>query len=605
MRLGPVFQAELFTLSRRARFFVGRTLYGLLVLFIVSTTYQSMARMYYASGEIPIDALASFGQAIFSAFATLQGVIILMMTPALVAGAIADERQRKTLHYLMASQLSSAQIILGKVAARLLRVAVIGAIGLPVLSLISLFGGIDPLLVLVVYCATATTTFFLASVSIYCSIGAVKPRDAIARAYLFEILWLSIPTILLATMGSWTPFWLVIGEPLRPVLEWVAMSSPSDLLRTGPWMVGNLAGSIKIIGWMMGSQVVYGVLLILLASLRLRPVYRGEGAPSWWRRRVGPKQGRLQWQLWPRPAVSDDAMLWKEMHLHKISEARRILLFLVGLTLIGVTVYNAWDLFGGAWNELVHEGGWMGYGRNQRDINALLRATNGGLSVVILVGLGSVAASSISSEREGDTWTNLCSSPIDGAEVIRGKILGSIWMFRVILVFLVACWSFGLLIGSVHPLGLMACLIELPIFAWFAAALGVTMSLRSKNTVQALTQTIGLLLVLNLGIMIVLMLLRVESWLLLANCIPFHFTVSLLGMDEVHAYRSQSTNQAIIAVITGTIGYAVAAALLTYRAIRNYDKVVDRPDRGRSGLSRDRLRQLQVHPPQPAAATEI
>ena len=605
MRLGPVFQAELFTLSRRGRFFVGRTLYGLLVLFIVSSTYQSISRNYRTTDEIPIDALASFGLAIFSAFATLQGVIVLAMTPSLVAGAIADERQRKTLHYLMASQLSSAEIIGGKMAARLLRIAVIGAIGLPVLSLISLFGGVDPLLILVVYAATATTTFFLASVSIYCSIHAAKPRDAISRAYLFEILWLTVPTMLLATMGWWTPFWLAIGQPLRPVLEWVAICSPSDLLRTGPWLGGNTAGLIKIVAWMMGTQVVYGAFFVVLASLRLRPVYRGEGAPTWWRRRFKPKQGRLQWQLWPRPACGDDAMLWKEMHLHRISEIRRILLFLIGLGAVGMTVYYAWETGVGAWNELIHEGGWSGYGSNQRDINAILRSTNAILIVVILIGLGSAAASSISSEREGDTWTNLTSAPIDGGELIRAKILGAIWAFRPLIFFLVGCWTFGLVIGAVHPLGVVACAGELVVFTWFTAALGVTMSLRSKNTVQSLTQTIGLLILLNVGYMIVFLMFQPDTILVLVGCISFHFTVSLLGMNDLETTRHPSTAEAVATVTMGTILYAIGAVFLTFRAIRSYNAVVDRPDRGRNEISAERLRQIRQVTAKPASATEL
>ena len=529
-----------------------------------------------------------------------------MLTPAIVAGAIADERQRKTLHYLMASQLSSAQIILGKVAARLLRVAVIGAIGLPVLSLISLFGGIDPILVLVVYCATATTTFFLASVSIYCSISAVKPRDAISRAYLFEIVWLTVPTLLLATMRWWTPFWLFIGETCRPVLEWLAVCSPTDILRLGPnLVVGSGWGIIASVGWMMGSQVVYGSLFLLLATLRLRPVYRGEGAPSWWRRRLGPKQGRLQWQLWPRPAVSDDAILWKEMHLHRLSEVRRALFILGGLATLGVVVYNGWETVIGAWNELVHGGGWSGYGSNQRDINGMLRAINSALIVVILIGMGSVAASSISSEREGDTWTNLASSPIDGVELIRGKILGAIWMFRVLIGFLLTSWVFGVLIGSVHPLGLVACVIELAVFTWFTAALGVTMSLRSKNTVQALTQTIGLLFMLNVGYMVVFLMFQTQTMLVVEGCIPFHFTVSLLGMDDLVTNRHPTTSEAVVVVVTGTILYGLGALVLTYRAIRSYDAVIDRPSRGRGELSAARLRLLRDQVTKPATAPEL
>ena len=44
MWLGPVFQAELLTLSRKRRFFVGRALYGTLVLIVVSFAYRSGAR---------------------------------------------------------------------------------------------------------------------------------------------------------------------------------------------------------------------------------------------------------------------------------------------------------------------------------------------------------------------------------------------------------------------------------------------------------------------------------------------------------------------------------------------------------------------------------
>ena len=48
---------------------------------------------------------------------------MLVLTPALVAGVIADEKQRKTLHYLMASRLNSAEIVLGKLLVRMLYVS--------------------------------------------------------------------------------------------------------------------------------------------------------------------------------------------------------------------------------------------------------------------------------------------------------------------------------------------------------------------------------------------------------------------------------------------------------------------------------------------------
>ena len=68
---------------------------------------------------------------------------MLAITPALVGGTIAGEKQRKTLHYLLASELSSAEIVLGKLMARMLMVLVYLVAGVPMLFLLMLFGGVD------------------------------------------------------------------------------------------------------------------------------------------------------------------------------------------------------------------------------------------------------------------------------------------------------------------------------------------------------------------------------------------------------------------------------------------------------------------------------
>ena len=58
----------------------------------------------------------------------MQGLGLILLIPALVAGIISDEYQRKTLHYLLASRLSSAEIVLGKLGARMVHVvAFVGA----------------------------------------------------------------------------------------------------------------------------------------------------------------------------------------------------------------------------------------------------------------------------------------------------------------------------------------------------------------------------------------------------------------------------------------------------------------------------------------------
>src|SRR5262245_17277564 len=95
---GPVFAAELLTSARRARYYVVRTLYGLVLLFFI---WQNGVFLYSwnsgtASGEFSIQQLAILGQSLFVTLVSVQSFAVLLLTPALVAGVIAEEKQRKT-----------------------------------------------------------------------------------------------------------------------------------------------------------------------------------------------------------------------------------------------------------------------------------------------------------------------------------------------------------------------------------------------------------------------------------------------------------------------------------------------------------------------------
>ena len=603
--LGPVFQAEFVGLARRKRFFVTRFLYGLLVLLIVSTTYNSMASRYMANfaGVIPIHALAQFGQQIFSSFAVLQGLTLLVMTPSLVAGTIADEKQRKTLHYLMASELSSTEIVLGKMVARLLQMAVLGALGLPVLALVGLFGGVDYQLVFLVYLATATTTFLIASFAILCSVYATKPRDAIMQCFFYEFLWLFIPNFALQTIPYWNPGARAVGEFLAPVIEWVEATSPMVLTRVA---IRNPTALFGQVCWMMGLQVGVGLVLLLFAAWRLRPVYRGMDGPGLFARLFRRGKGkRPRLRLFRRPPIGDDAMLWKELHVARTSDFRKIMLALACVSIVGSVVYLAWDEVSGATLDALYNGYWS-YSAQQHAVNGILRGGNAVGMTILLIGLASTAATSITGEREGDTWINLASSPIEGGELIRSKILGNLWLFRPLFATILACWVFGLLIGSIRPLGIAACLVELAVFAWFTSALGVAISLRSKTTVGAMALTFGILLFTNAGylFLIALMVPTFPGNMVYAGCMPTVFTMSLVGGTDF-ASGSSMVTESITACIGGTLLYAFAAAGLTYLAMSRYDAVVDRPDRRRNQLTPEKIQALHAQPatktPRPAA----
>src|SRR5690242_9923547 len=97
---GPVFRFELLTTARRPRYFVARTLYGLFLLFVLWQEFQSWRHQPFL---VTFESMSHFAQSTFMAFAWAQGFALIALVPALLAGTIADEHQRKTLHYLLAS----------------------------------------------------------------------------------------------------------------------------------------------------------------------------------------------------------------------------------------------------------------------------------------------------------------------------------------------------------------------------------------------------------------------------------------------------------------------------------------------------------------------
>src|SRR4051812_2828921 len=249
---GPVFVFELLTTSRRGRFYLARAFYALVLLMILWSVFTSWTQAN--DGELTNNQVRWFAISVFFSIAIGQEVLVLVLTPALVAGVIADEKQRKTLHYLLASRLTGAEIVLGKLMVRMLYVGVLLGVSLPVLSLLVLLGGTDPRLVLLATAATLSTAWLLAALSIWVSTIARRPREALFVALGLECLWLFLP---LAVRHLVTIPWPVIDDAARLVAEWVGASSPVDVYWQLFWGMRTGAGmglDLSLIFWMIGLQ---------------------------------------------------------------------------------------------------------------------------------------------------------------------------------------------------------------------------------------------------------------------------------------------------------------------------------------------------------------
>ncbi|MEJ7639818.1 MAG: hypothetical protein WKF75_18065 [Singulisphaera sp.] len=126
-------------------------------------------------------------------------------------------------------------------------------------------------------------------------------------------------------------------------------------------------------------------------------------------------------------------MLWTELFIERVGSIGRVgrwigLLIVVTLLLVGAAQagfigYYSWvrpdSAEAGAWT--VAMGLWIG-------------ETGWWVSALIQLGIGLRAAVAISSERERGTWDALLTSPLEGREIVVGKVWGSLHSLR---------WLFG------------------------------------------------------------------------------------------------------------------------------------------------------------------
>jgi ABC-type transport system involved in multi-copper enzyme maturation permease subunit len=139
--LGPVFAYESLINARRWQVYAGRALLvGSLLVAMMLVWLNRAGRTEFRS----LAELARFGQVVFMAIMGTELVLVLMVAPAAAAGAICQDKTRGTLTHLLLTDLSDSEIVLGKLAARLVTVLGIVACTLPVLALATLMGGVDP-----------------------------------------------------------------------------------------------------------------------------------------------------------------------------------------------------------------------------------------------------------------------------------------------------------------------------------------------------------------------------------------------------------------------------------------------------------------------------
>ena len=300
-------------------------------------------------------------------------------------------------------------------------------------------------------------------------------------------------------------------------------------------------------------------------------------------------------------------MYWKERYGGRVSRATRVAAVLVVLGVVSGVGYCLYELAEPAFSELLAEGyGAAGTFNDAGVLAATARIVGAFLYSLMALGVGVAAASSVAGEREQDTWFSLLTTDLTGAEILRAKLFGAVWSGRWIFASAALLWLVATAGGGMHVFGLLMELVSTAVFIWFAAALGLYYSLTRRNSTRALCWTIGMLVFLNGGYLMILAWFFHESGWIIAGSTPYIVGLVGVSVEEVwvisgfldHTWYSLLTGPEGPGLVAGClislVGYGTVAAGLTAYCVRSFDRIVDRP----SAVDRS----VRAAEPRPSAA---
>lgn len=119
----------------------------------------------------------------FTILTILQMALVLFITPSLTAGAISSEREKQTLNILLTTTQSSTQIIVGKLLSSVAFLVLMLIAGLPLYSLVFLFGGVSPLQLASIVFFYLVTVVAIGSVGVMFSTITKKTIVAMIATY--------------------------------------------------------------------------------------------------------------------------------------------------------------------------------------------------------------------------------------------------------------------------------------------------------------------------------------------------------------------------------------------------------------------------------------
>jgi hypothetical protein len=482
--LGPLFRHDLVRAARRQRLALWRAAFGLVLLGALCCFYAaSFPESFDSFGALftPPTAggrgLAVLGAGFFALVFGIQYVAGALLAPQWTLDAVAGERERRTLTFLLVTDLRDREIVLGKLAARLTQVVLFLLTGLPVLSLLQFFGGVDPLLLWSCYGALALTVVSTAALGMACSVTGRTPRAAgqnIGRLYAAYFI---LSYALAGLPTSWANFPSLSGRAspvtLGDLVEWFGAGNPLIALYRAASQASGGRKFEDVLAEVLGRYAAFHLLLavgccVLSVTALRRKAADLDGAP--------PVKPRLERYLPRRPPVGNRPVLWREVYA--AAPRRPFARLFARLGFLAAFAPLAWITImilstGGSAANVVQGVTWF-----------VRLAGTVAICGAMLFTLQR-AVTSIERERTRRTLDDLLVTDLTTDELFDQKWWGAVLTLRGMRTVLAVHWLIGLLCGALHVLSVLLLLVATAVYVAFAAGAGMYCAARFRKASTA------------------------------------------------------------------------------------------------------------------------
>lgn len=474
---GPVFQREVRSGGRRLSTYWIRGGYVLALAAMSSMVYFAFTanmRFGQRGNAENLQQLQTFAPALGGFYVWFQFAVMCFVASTLTAPTICDERRKGSLSALIATPLTSTQIILGKLSGRLTQLVVLLLAGVPLLLAIRIFGGVSGGFVLSATTITLCTALMHASIALAASARVRLPSVAAGTGVISGIAFALLPMFVALFLN-------VVG--LRGMDE--AVLSISPYIALGLETARSL-GESPPVNWSRGWTISCGYTLTVATFFLLLAIYRfhrlaamaGEAgfSPETRRRkktRATPVPAPLSnaGVAAERPAsdeivIRGNPVLWRELRQPMFMRWWHPWLVIAALAAMLALAYSQAGL----------------------SEPSPMFVAQIALTAILLFQACVLAAGSISAERESRSLETLLATPLTARAIVLAKWAGAVRrLYPIPAVSLVIIFVLGVLPGTFRPVLMLHYVLLVLAPAAALTASGLWLSVITRKTAVAST----------------------------------------------------------------------------------------------------------------------